>query len=370
LVLVSEFDYHLPEELIAKQPLADRAAARMLHVDRSRGSLRDDTFRDFPDLLRPDDLLVVNNTRVLPARLYGHRSGSRSQHVSPSNPAAHEFLRGKVEVLLTRRISADPNVWEALVHPGRKLGLGERIYFGLDATAHSHELAAEIIGRGEFGERHLRFDPVADFFAVLERIGHIPLPPYIDRPDTPLDREQYQTVYAQPLGSVAAPTAGLHFTPEILDRIRARGVETAEITLHVGLGTFQPIRVELVEEHKIHSEWYSISPEAADKIQRTRDAGRRVVAVGTTTVRTLEFAALQSPDGRIRPQSGEADIFIYPGFVFQVVAAMLTNFHLPKSTLIMLVSAFAGREHTLAAYDHAVRQRYRFYSYGDCMLLE
>ena len=239
-----------------------------------------------------------------------------------------------------------------------------------DATEQSHELAAEIIARGDFGERHLRFDPVADFFGALERIGHVPLPPYIDRPDTPLDREQYQTVYSRPLGSVAAPTAGLHFTPEILDRIRARGIETAEVTLHVGLGTFQPIRVEVVEEHKIHREWYSISPEAAEKIQRARDAGRRIVAVGTTTVRTLEFAARQSPDGRIAAQSGEADIFIYPGFDFRVVGALLTNFHLPKSTLIMLVSAFAGRERTLAAYEHAVRERYRFYSYGDCMFVE
>jgi S-adenosylmethionine:tRNA ribosyltransferase-isomerase len=369
-VLVSEFDYHLPEELIAKQPLADRAAARMVHLDRASRRLRDTTFREFPDLLRPDDLLVLNNTRVLPARLFGHRSGSRAQRVSPSNPAAREFLRGQVEVLLTRQLSTEPNVWEALVHPGRKLGIGERIYFGGDATEQSYQLAAEIVARSEFGERHLQFDSVSDFFSVLERIGHVPLPPYIDRPDAPLDREQYQTVYARPLGSVAAPTAGLHFTPEVLDRIRARGVEIAEVTLHVGLGTFQPIRVDVVEEHKIHREWYSISAEAADKIQHARNAGRRIVAVGTTTVRTLEFAARQSRDGRIVPQSGEADIFIYPGFDFRVVGALLTNFHLPKSTLIMLVSAFAGREPTLAAYEHAVRARYRFYSYGDCMFVE
>jgi S-adenosylmethionine:tRNA ribosyltransferase-isomerase len=369
-VLVSDFDYHLPDELIAKQPLVDRAAARMLHLDRGHDLLRDSSFREFPELLRPDDLLVVNNTRVLPARLYGHRSGSRAQSISPANPAAAKFLHGKVEVLLTKQLSSEPNVWEALVHPGRKLGIGERIYFGLDATETSHELAAQIVARGEFGERHLRFDPVSDFFAVIERIGHVPLPPYIDRPDTPLDREQYQTVYARPLGSVAAPTAGLHFTPEVLDRIRARGIETAEVTLHVGLGTFQPIRVEVVEEHKIHRERYSISTEAAQKIQTARDAGRRIVAVGTTTVRTLEAAASQSPDGRIVAQSAEACIFICPGYEFRVVGAMLTNFHLPKSTLIMLVSAFAGRERTLAAYDHAVRERYRFYSYGDCMFVE
>jgi S-adenosylmethionine:tRNA ribosyltransferase-isomerase len=369
-VLVSEFDYRLPEELVAKQPLTDRAAARMLHLKRTGGHLNDGNFGDFPEVLRPDDLLVLNDTRVFPARLYGHRSGSRAQPISPSNPAARAFLRGQVEVLLTRQLSREPNLWETLVHPGRKLGVGERIYFGGDATELSHELAARIVARRDFGERHLQFDPVAEFFAVLERIGHVPLPPYIDRPDTALDREQYQTVYARAAGSVAAPTAGLHFTPAVLERIRERGIETAEVTLHVGLGTFQPVRVEVVEQHHIHREWYSISPAAAERIQRARDTGRRIVAVGTTTVRTLEFAARQSPDGRITPQSGEADVFIYPGFRFRVVDALLTNFHLPKSTLIMLVSAFAGREQTLAAYEHAVRERYRFYSYGDCMLVD
>lgn len=369
-MLVSDFDYYLPDELIAKQPLADRGAARMLRLNGATGTVLDASFREFPDLLCADDLLVLNNTRVLPARLYGHRSGARSQPVSPANPASREFLRGKVEVLLTRQITTELNVWETLVHPGRKLGIGERIYFGGDASADSHDLAAEIVDRGTFGERHLRFDPVADFFGILERIGHVPLPPYIDRPDTPLDREQYQTVYAQSLGSVAAPTAGLHFTPEILDRIRTRGIEIAEVTLHVGLGTFQPIRVEVVEEHKIHREWYSIPPDAAGMIQRARDEGRRIVAVGTTTVRTLEYAAHQSSDGRITAQSGEADFFIYPGFDFRVIGALLTNFHLPKSTLIMLVSAFAGRKQTLAAYKHAVDEHYRFYSYGDCMLVE
>ncbi len=216
-MLVAEFDYHLPEELIAKRPLADRAASRLLHVGRNPDLLEDRHFREFPDLLRPDDLLVFNNTKVLPARLYGHRSGSRAQRPAESNPAAREFLRGKVEVLLTRQLSSSPMEWEALVHPGRKLGIGERVYFGGEADESSHELAAEIVGRGTFGERHFRFDPVDDFFAVLGRIGHIPLPPYIDRPDTPEDREHYQTVYAKPPGSVAAPTAGLHFTTEILD---------------------------------------------------------------------------------------------------------------------------------------------------------
>jgi S-adenosylmethionine:tRNA ribosyltransferase-isomerase len=393
-VLVAEFDYHLPAELIAQHPLADRAASRLLHVSRNPDLLEDRQFREFPDLLRPDDLLVFNNTKVLPARIYGHRSGSRAQRVAESNSAAKELLRGKVEVLLTRQLSASPMEWEALVHPGRKLGIGERVYFGGDADESSHELAAEIVGRGTFGERHLRFDPVEDFFAVLSRIGHIPLPPYIDRPDTSEDRELYQTVYAKPPGSVAAPTAGLHFTPEILDTIRQRGIETAEITLHVGLGTFQPVREEVVEDHKLHREWFEISPDAAEKIQRARDAGRRVVAVGTTTVRTLEFAArlplkqkqlewgTRAVEGHsveahsiqalapIPAQRGEADIFIYPGFEFHVVGAMLTNFHLPKSTLLMLVSAFAGRERILRAYEHAVSEGYRFYSYGDCMFVE
>jgi len=369
-VLVSDFDYHLPEELIAQQPLADRAASRLLHVDRKREVLEDLGFRDFPDLLRPDDLLVFNNTKVLPARLYGHRSGSRAQRLSPGNPAAKDFLRGKVEVLLTRQLSTSPLEWEALVHPGRKLGIGERVYFGGNDDEDSHELAAEIVGRGAFGERHLRFEPVDDFFAVLNRIGHIPLPPYIDRPDTEDDRQQYQTVYAKTLGSVAAPTAGLHFTPEVLRRIRQRGIETAEVTLHVGLGTFQPVRAEVVEQNILHKECYEISQDAAERIQAARDAGRRIVAVGTTTVRTLEYAAGTDEEFRIRPQRGEADIFIYPGFEFRVAGAMLTNFHLPKSTLLMLVSAFAGREQTLRAYEHGVQEKYRFYSYGDCMFVE
>lgn len=381
-MLVSDFDYHLPEELIAQQPLADRAASRLLHVGRGLDVVEDRQFREFPDLLRPDDLVVFNNTKVFPARLYGHRSGSRAQRVSQQNPATKDFLRGQVEVLLTKQISDSPMEWEALVHPGRKLGVGERVYFGGEADEASHELAAEIIGRGAFGERHLRFDPVEDFFAVLGRIGHVPLPPYIDRADTIEDREQYQTVYAKPLGSVAAPTAGLHFTDETLERIRQHGIETAEVTLHVGLGTFQPVREEVVEEHKLHTEWYEISVEAAEKIQRAREVGRRIVAIGTTTVRTLEYAARKSPPKQNRPESstrsgvritaqrGEADTFIYPGFEFRVVGAMLTNFHLPKSTLLMLVAAFAGRERILKAYEHAVQQRYRVYSYGDCMFVE
>jgi S-adenosylmethionine:tRNA ribosyltransferase-isomerase len=364
-VLVSEFDYRLPEELIAQEPPADRAAARMLHLERSSGRWEDRRFREYPDLLRDDDLVVFNNTRVFPARLYGRRAGLRAQPVSRRNPAARDFLRGRVEVLLTRQLSESPPEWEALVRPGRKIGVGERLYFG-----EADELQAEVVGRGEFGERRLRFLPVGDFFAVVERLGHVPLPPYIARADRAADRERYQTVYARERGSVAAPTAGLHFTPEVLDRLRGRGIEMAEITLHVGLGTFQPVHGEVVEEHKLHREWFRIPEDAAARINRALETGRRVVAIGTTTVRTLEYAALRPATGRPQAGSGDADVFIYPGFQFRVVGALLTNFHLPRSTLLMLVAAFAGREQVLAAYEHAVRERYRFFSYGDCMFIE
>lgn len=361
-MLVSDFNYHLPGELIAQEPLADRAASRLLHLNRN-GGLEDKLFLDFPDLLQRDDLLVFNNTRVFPARLYGHRGGARAQPVSPRNPAARDFLKGTIEVLLTRQVSEDPNDWECLVRPGRKIGVGEHLFFG-----EGGDLEAEVLARGAFGERTVRFSPRPDFFEVIERIGHVPLPPYIARVDRPADRERYQTIYARERGSVAAPTAGLHFTPEILRRVRDRGIEVAEITLHVGLGTFQPVRVEQVENHKLHSERYSISPEAADRINRALVGKRRIVGVGTTTVRTLEFAAHN--DGRVHAGNGEADLFIYPGYAFRAVGALLTNFHLPQSTLLMLVSAFGGKERVLRAYEHAVRQRYRFYSYGDCMFVE
>ncbi len=364
-MLVSDFNYQLPPELIAQEPLADRAASRLLHVDRKSGELRDRSFREFPDLLRPDDLVVFNNTRVFPARLYGTRSGEKAQPISLHNPAAREFLHGRVEVLLTRQVSQQPNEWECLVRPGRKIGIGERLFFG-----ETGELQAEVIGRSSFGERRIRFEPVPDFFGLVERLGHVPLPPYISREDVSGDRERYQTIYARERGSVAAPTAGLHFTPEILTRIRELGIETAEITLHVGLGTFQPVRVERVEDHKLHREAYSVSDAAAAAINRALDSRRRIVAVGTTTVRTLEYAAQQSGDGRVKAGSGEADIFIYPEYEFRVVGALLTNFHLPQSTLLMLVCALAGRERALAAYQHAVEEKYRFYSYGDCMFVE
>jgi S-adenosylmethionine:tRNA ribosyltransferase-isomerase len=397
-VLVSDFDFYLPEELIAQEALADRSGSRLLHLSRSTGAFTDRRFTDFPSLLQPSDLLVLNNSRVFPARLFGRRSGLHSQPVSARNPAAHDFLQGRVEVLLTRQLG--PWEWQALVRPGRKIGIGEKLFFaqadssgnasagaptGPDmtgstaalesATTEQPILVAEVTGRGDFGERTLRFEPVTDFFSVVERLGHVPLPPYIARPDRREDRERYQTVYARPdaTGSVAAPTAGLHFTGQVLAQLRERGIEIVELTLHVGLGTFQPVHVENVEEHKLHSEPYSITDVAAGQINRALQEKRRVVAAGTTAVRTLEFAGRQAgPSGtaRVSAGSGEADIFIYPGFEFRVVSALLTNFHLPKSTLLMLVSAFAGRENVLRAYEHAVAEKYRFFSYGDCMFLE
>jgi S-adenosylmethionine:tRNA ribosyltransferase-isomerase len=362
-VFVSDFNYALPEELIAQEPLSDRAASRLLHLKRSPPQLNDSRFREFPDLLKTDDLVVFNDTRVFPARLYGRRSGAKAQPISSENPASRDFLRGQIEVLLTRQLSRDPNEWECLVRPGKKIGVGERLFFG-----DQNQLQAEVLARGSFGERRVRFAPVEDFFAEVERIGHVPLPPYIDRPDAMVDRDRYQTIYARKKGSVAAPTAGLHFTPEILARIKERGIQTAAVTLHVGLGTFQPVREERVEDHRLHRESYSISTEAASAINHALDSGRRVVAIGTTTVRTLEYAAAKS--GRVTAGSSEADIFIYPGFEFRVAGALLTNFHLPQSTLLMLVCAFAGQQRVIDAYHHAVDERYRFYSYGDCMFVE
>jgi S-adenosylmethionine:tRNA ribosyltransferase-isomerase len=397
-MLVSDFQYDLPPDRIAQEPLADRAGSRLLHLNRPSpnrlhtdrlGSWQDRSFREFPDLLRSDDLLVLNNTRVFPARLYGHRSGQRAQPLSPHNPAARDFLHGRIEVLLTRQVADNPNEWECLVRPGRKIGIGEKLYFGGSPGSPSEappepeaeveaEVIAEVIERGSFGERRIRFAPVDDFFARIERIGHVPLPPYIhredDREDRVADRDRYQTVYAQTqgsrAGSVAAPTAGLHFTPDILDQIRARGIELAEITLHVGLGTFQPVRVEKVEDHKLHREWYEIPVEAARAVNRAKAEKRRVVVVGTTTVRTLEYAAEHAGGDHLEAGRGEADAFIYPGYRFQIVDALLTNFHLPQSTLLMLVCALGGKEFVMDAYRHAVEAGYRFYSYGDCMFIE
>jgi S-adenosylmethionine:tRNA ribosyltransferase-isomerase len=356
---VADFDFHLPPELIAQQPPAQRGQSRMLAVDRSSGSLRDGRFADFPSLLQPGDLLVLNDSRVIPARLYAHRTLIRD----------HEKPTGQIEVLLTEQDTqgGGENLWRALVRPGRKVAIGEVLVF--PSPSGSIELKAEVLERGQFGERLLRFEPVDDFFAVLDRIGHMPLPPYIRRDDADADRERYQTVYSHDRGSVAAPTAGLHFTPEILEAIAARGVEIARVTLHVGLGTFAPLRVERVDEVHLHRERYTLSAEIAEAINRASREGRRIVAVGTTVVRTLEHCALQAEGRPLEAHSGSTEIFISPGFQFRLVQALLTNFHLPQSSLLMLVSAFAGRERVLAAYGHAVEQKYRFFSYGDCMFL-
>lgn len=344
----------------------------MLVLDRATGAVHDTYFRDFPQRLQPGDLLVINDTRVLPARLFARRAGIHAQPISPHNPAAKQYLHGVVEVLLTEQHA--PLEWSALVHPGRKLPVGERLsFFAPDeheaASAAVPLLTAEIVGRGEFGERRLRFSPVADFYAILDRIGHMPLPPYIHRDDELSDRDRYQTVFASARGSVAAPTAGLHFTPEILSAICARGVEIVGLTLHVGLGTFQPVRVEHLEEIRLHTERYTLPEPTALAVNLARREGRRVIAVGTTTVRTLEHCARQAENGELRAHSGETQIFISPGYQFRIVRGLLTNFHLPQSTLLMLVCAFGGTEKVLAAYNHAVAEKYRFFSYGDCMFL-
>ncbi len=346
---VSDFSFELPEELIAQSPLDERDGARMLVIDRQAGTWQDRTFLDFPSLLEAGDRLVLNNTRVLPARLFGQREAGPDSLQPPT---------GVVEALLTKPVSEQPLRWEALVRPGRKLDIGQRVTF-------SDRLRATVVAKGERGVRVLEFDSPGDFYAELERVGHVPLPPYIQREDQASDRERYQTVYAAQPGAAAAPTAGLHFTEEVLSACRSRGVETVEITLHVGLGTFQPVHVDRVEEHQMHSERYEISETAAKALSSGEG---RIVAAGTTSVRTLEAAA-QRGNGAIQAGSGETDIFIYPGYDFQAVDALLTNFHLPQSTLLMLVCAFAGQELMLEAYRHAVRERYRFFSYGDCMLI-
>ena len=359
-MLLEEFDYQLPPELIAQRPVAPRDASRMMVLERETGAWGDKVFRDIPQMLEPGDLLVFNNTRVFPARLLGRRRGLHSQPLGKRNPAAREFLKGEVELLLTRQESRD--VWEGLVHPGRKVRTGEVLLFG------EGELEAEVIGRGDYGVRRVRLrareGAVED---AIDRLGHVPLPPYIRRADEAPDRENYQTIYAKVRGAVAAPTAGFHFTERVMEALRRRNIETCEITLHVGLGTFQPVRVERVEDHKMEAERFEISGPAALALNAALEQGRRVIAVGTTSLRTLEHVGHEH-GGRIEPGQGETSLFVYPGFEFRVVRGLLTNFHLPKSTLLMLVCAWAGRDLTLRAYQHAIRGRYRFYSYGDCML--
>ena len=352
---LSDFNYRLPLERIAQYPLEHRAASRMLVLYRHEQRWEDRLFREFPQFLRAGDCLVLNDSRVFSSRLYGRRAGIRALRVGKKNPARKRHLTRRVEVFLLRPSAEDPCTWEALVRPGRKMHLGEKVRFDQD-------LEAEIIGRGQFGERTIRFHYPGDLHEKFNQIGHVPLPPYIRRLDEPADRERYQTVYACQRGSVAAPTAGLHFTPEVLEQCRAAGTQIAYVTLHVGLGTFQPIHTEQLEQHRLHPEIFRITQENAHRMR----AATRLVAVGTTSVRTIESAMLG--DG-LTPSGGETGLYIYPGFRFQATGAMLTNFHLPRSSLLLLVCAFAGTDLVLAAYRHGVQAGYRFYSYGACMLV-
>ena len=338
----SDFFYELPPERIAQEPLEQRDASRLLVLDRHSGATRHFHFRDLPELLCPGDLLVLNDSRVLPARLYGNR----------------EKTGGRMEFVLLRELSTD--IWEVLTRPGKIAKPGARFVFG-DGL-----LKAEVLEVLEGGNRKVRFEHEGPFYPLLERIGEMPLPHYIKHH---LEQsERYQTVYAREPGSAAAPTAGLHFTPGLLDTLRARGIDTAFVTLHVGLGTFRPVKEDEIEAHVMHTEHYELPPETAEKINATHKNGGRVISVGTTSCRTLETVA--ADDGTVQPAEGWTGIFIYPGCRFKCIDALITNFHLPESTLIMLVSAFAGREHTLAAYEEAIREGYRFYSFGDAMLIE
>ena len=365
---LSDFDYILPPESIAQHPLRDRAAARMLLLGRMSGRIEDGVFRDLPSRLEGDELVVVNNARVLPARLFAHRAGVRSEPPGERSRTGQEYLSSRIEVLLARRIDAE--VWEALVRPGRKVGNGEKLSF------EGADLVAEVLERGAYGLRRLRFhtDSGSSVTEAINKIGHVPLPPYIRRADEAEDRQHYQTVFAKNPVAVAAPTAGLHFTPAILEELRRKRIKVVEITLEVGLGTFQPVRSENLEDHLIHSETYEISRNAATAIATARREQRPILAVGTTVVRALEDAAEKSIRAGGGPEAiaagrACADIFIRPGHRFALVNQLLTNFHLPRSTLLVLVCAFAGRDPVLAAYRHAVASGYRFYSYGDCMLI-
>jgi S-adenosylmethionine:tRNA ribosyltransferase-isomerase len=368
-MLLSDFQFELPQDLIAQQPLPERDASRMLLLRRQEQTWQDAHFRSLPDLLRGDELIVVNNARVIPARLFGRREGVRSEKPGRNRRTTREFLSTQIEVLLTREIA--PQEWEALVRPGRKIRVGERIEFG------EGDLTAEVVGRSEYGLRRIRLTAKGDVTQAIERLGHVPLPPYISREDQPADRERYQTIFADHPGAVAAPTAGLHFSSAILEKLRHKGIEISTITLDVGLGTFQPIHEQEIGQHQIHSERYEIPEAAAAAICKARRDGRPILAVGTTVVRALEDAAEKAAarhgekwdavKSLVEPGAAEASIFIKPGHTFRVVNQLLTNFHLPQSTLLILVCAFAGRELILRAYRHAVEARYRFYSYGDCM---
>lgn len=342
-MLVKDFNYHLPQELIARYPAPERDASRLMLLDRTAKTIGEDVFAHLGSYLRPGDLLVMNDTRVIPARLFGAKTTG-----------------GSVELFLVKRLSAEGDEWECLLRGSKRFKEGQTILFAAGMTARV------ITHQGPESWRVV-FAGAEPFDTWLDREGHIPLPPYLQRDDDAQDRERYQTVIATAPGAVAAPTAGLHFTHELLAALAATGVESARLTLHTGLGTFKPVRVEQVEEHHIHREWYEISSETVNAIRSTKERGGRVVAVGTTSARALEFAA--DDDGRIRAGAGEADIFIYPGYRFRVVDGLITNFHLPESTLLMLVAAFAGREFVLDAYREAVTRGFRFYSYGDAMLL-
>ncbi len=341
-MLLSDFDYELPKELIAQHPPPQRGQSRLLVIPKAGGPLQHRMFTDLPEYLKPGDCLVLNDTKVIPARLIGQRATG-----------------GRVELLLLRQIS--DREWEALAKPARRLRPHERLIF-------SEELTAEIVAMGSEGRRIVRLDYEGDFWAVLERAGQTPLPPYIRRKKPePQDRERYQTVYAAVPGAVAAPTAGLHFTPELLQEMERKGIRIARLTLHVGLGTFRPIQTENIENHRMHAEYYSVSERAAAIINETRAQQGRIVAVGTTVVRTLE--TIVDENERVRPGSGMTDLYITPGFVFRATDALITNFHLPRSSLLVLVAAFVGRERILEAYQEAIRRGYRFYSYGDATLI-
>ena len=337
----SDFFYDLPEELIAQDPLEDRTASRLLVLNRETGAVEHKIFSDVIDYLNEGDCLVINNTRVFPARLIGEKEGTG----------------GKVEVLLLKRRAND--VWETLVKPGKKLRPGARVTFG------DGRLKADILEIAEEGNRLVRFYYEGIFEEILDSLGEMPLPPYITHKLE--DKEMYQTVYAKFDGSAAAPTAGLHFTKELLNKIEEKGIKIASITLHVGLGTFRPVKVDDVNNHHMHTEWYEVNAEAADIINETKRNGGRVICVGTTSCRTIESVA--DENGYMKAKTGETDIFIYPGYKFKIMDGLITNFHLPESTLVMLVSAFAGKENVLAAYETAVKERYRFFSFGDAMIL-